>query len=343
MGERGIHALFFVDTGPSAGLGHIRRSITLAKALSRAGAECRFVGDPDAVASQAIEAAGFHFSGDHRWKNTTGSLALDGKKPVVIVVDSYHVTDEWLNHVRQSAKALIYIDDFDRIPDAADVIIQIRPEEGRRRRRLSSARSGQQVFRGARYALPDVSFFRGTRRRVRPRARRFLLTLGGADPHGLHSRLMPALLSVLDQRSELTVVVGPYFNQSQITADPRVRWVHDVSPDKMAELMFHADLAITAGGQSLYELAATGLPAVAVQVADNQRANIAGFAQMGTIVFAGSAEQEDLVRRVVSEVDRLGKDAVARETMSRRGQQLVNGEGLPEIVEAIMDGFRGDV
>jgi len=111
----------------------------------------------------------------------------------------------------------------------------------------------------------------------------------------------------------------------------------------MAELMHWAHLAVSAGGGSLYELAAAGLPAVAVQVAGNQERNIEGFRWLGTIQFAGTADLDDLPERVASLVAELKWDAEARQRMARAGRQVVDGTGLAELSDSIIDTARGAV
>ena len=49
------------------------------------------------------------------------------------------------------------------------------------------------------------------------------------------------------------------------------------APEDMRAIMATADLAVTAGGQTTYELAASGVPAVALCIAENQRPNLAAL------------------------------------------------------------------
>ena len=45
--------------------------------------------------------------------------------------------------------------------------------------------------------------------------------------------------------------------------------------------MLEADIAVSAGGQTLFELARVGTPTAAVCVADNQINNLRGFTKLG--------------------------------------------------------------
>jgi RimJ/RimL family protein N-acetyltransferase len=55
----------------------------------------------------------------------------------------------------------------------------------------------------------------------------------------------------------------------------------------MAELMTASDIAVSAAGQTLFELARCGVPTIAVGVAENQRHNLEGFTDAGVCYNAG--------------------------------------------------------
>ena len=62
--------------------------------------------------------------------------------------------------------------------------------------------------------------------------------------------------------------------------------------------MGQVDLAVSAAGQTLYELAQMGVPTIAIQVADNQKDNIEGWLKAGFIHFAGEWDDAKLVENL---------------------------------------------
>ncbi len=73
------------------------------------------------------------------------------------------------------------------------------------------------------------------------------------------------------------VVMGvPFENTREIAAvmDGHTRLIESPDDYGMRDVMLSSDVAISAGGQTLYELARTGTPTVAVSVADNQKKNV---------------------------------------------------------------------
>jgi spore coat polysaccharide biosynthesis predicted glycosyltransferase SpsG len=104
--------------------------------------------------------------------------------------------------------------------------------------------------------------------------------------------------------------------------------------------MLGADVAISGGGQTLYELAATGTPAVAIRLADNQTLNLRNLQAAGMLLWAGDAGDADLETMVTSALMVLAENRGRRTEMSRRGRALVDGRGAARVAAAVLDEVR---
>jgi UDP-2,4-diacetamido-2,4,6-trideoxy-beta-L-altropyranose hydrolase len=96
-------------------------------------------------------------------------------------------------------------------------------------------------------------------------------------------------------------------------------------------------VAITSGGQTTYELAATGLPACAVRVALNQTGNLEGLRARDAILWVGDVGDADLPTRVDRGLRALVTDARLRQSLSRAGQMTVDGRGASRVADAILE------
>ena len=114
-----------------------------------------------------------------------------------------------------------------------------------------------------------------------------------------------------------------------------MRIAQDPTPLDMLELMLDTDLAISAAGQTLYELAATGTPAVAVCVADNQTPNLEAFSRHGVVAPVGSAARGEMQAGISSAVDHLLRNADLRRQMSAAAQGLVPAAGARSVAAAL--------
>ena len=102
----------------------------------------------------------------------------------------------------------------------------------------------------------------------------------------------------------------------------------------MSALMEWSDLAITGAGSTCWELACMGLPAIVIQLFENQRRSVEFLAATGAAESAGSRETLDeaaLAQRIAA----LCVDPARRRSMSDRGRALVDGNGVTRVLRRL--------
>ncbi len=104
----------------------------------------------------------------------------------------------------------------------------------------------------------------------------------------------------------------------------------------LRELMLAADLAVCGAGMTLYELAATGTPAITVCMADNQRPNADAFARVGAAPTAGQAGDAGLEAAVEATLRTLVAPR-ARAEIAARARGLVDGRGAERVARWILE------
>ncbi len=323
--------------GDRIGLGHIRRCLSLAQAMSRQGAEVRFITNADQGTVEMIRRHGFDLAAiDPAADFEETRAAVHRFGAAALLVDSYDIDSNYLADMRAQVGLLVVIDDVAdrRLP--VDMVINgniYGPD-------LAYDVPAETILLGGNaYAILRQEFAEETDRQIAGKARQILLTVGGSDAQGLTLRLMEWILGA-DDDLVLSVVVGPFFNDrdkiSEIAAAKpgRVRALYN--PSDMRELMLETDLAVTGGGQTTYELAATGTPAVAVTISDHQLWNLQALAAGGSLVYVGSAGDPELKAKLLPELDRLRNDPQARRLMSERGRALIDGRGADRLAAAII-------
>lgn len=332
--------LFRPDVGPGVGLGHLRRCLTLAAELRRLGAESTFFLDGDGTARGAVAGAGFEVRGldSHDDKSETAWYCRRAR-PDAVVIDSYGYSAEELARLVNTGAAIVVLDDLAEHDVPVDIVVNggICAE-----RKAYRGAVDTRYLLGPTYALLRPEFAVPTARTIRERAQRVLITVGGSDPHGLTARFLGWAAAALGTVT-IDVVVGPLCEDRtaiaravELLPEGITVNLHD-DPSDMRTLMLLADLALCGGGQTTYELAAAGTPAVAARLAANQTDNLHGLDAAGTLIWAGDVHDGSLESTVTRAIEALDQDPQARSAMSQRGRSLVDGRGSSRVARAIVE------
>jgi UDP-2,4-diacetamido-2,4,6-trideoxy-beta-L-altropyranose hydrolase len=334
--------VFRVETGVGVGLGHVQRCLSLALALREAGHTSHFVVSGGAAARARFERLGFTFSdlgavppgsdGDSRAVLDQIERRVSG----AVVVDSYLVDGAYIDRLRLSTAALVAIDDLVGVPPPAHIIVNA--AVGVEAAAYAGLDEGTQLLLGPAYALLGPEYWDTRPRVVEEVVERVLVTMGGADGQNL----TPLVLAGFDSfrgSFAVDVVIGPYnahraeVEEAVCQLDRPARLLS--GEESLAELMAAADVTVSAGGQTLYELAATGAPAVAVQVNENQASVVAGLAERGCVDPLILRDRDRIGPEVAGKVAALNADRGRRHKMSLAGRRLVDGQGARRVAKAI--------
>lgn len=323
--------VFWTTGGVKSGLGHVRRCLSLAEAVREIGADASFVLESDRMVLNYVEERGFRAVPADR-VSALGTVRNENGASVVI--DSYAVPSEELAAVRERSRAIV-IDDLADREFPVDLVVNSSPSM-----KVSdyTALPSTRFLLGPEYALLRCEFDSGIPEgRVRRRVRRILVTVGGSDPHRITGTLVTACAKAVTG-VRFDVIAGPLFDETHGTDDASgspVNWHRD--PADIRSLMLDSDLAVCGGGQTIFELAATATPAIAVRTASNQTGNLEAFSRAGALEWAADAEDADLAAHVGEAVKRVFDDFVRRETMSRRGSSLVDGRGAKRVAAVLLE------
>jgi spore coat polysaccharide biosynthesis predicted glycosyltransferase SpsG len=142
----------------------------------------------------------------------------------------------------------------------------------------------------------------------------------------------------MDYRINVVVVGGP-LNKDYERIKEQLRTFNmeiDLKREvhNMAEELSKVDMAITAGGGTLYEIAYMGVPGLAICLNDHQVKNAQYFEKEGVIISLGYAPKvtESMIK---SALDELLRDEGKRASMSEKGRELIDGRGRMRVADII--------
>jgi UDP-2,4-diacetamido-2,4,6-trideoxy-beta-L-altropyranose hydrolase len=167
-----------------------------------------------------------------------------------------------------------------------------------------------------------------------------MVTFGGADICDLTPKVLKLLVDAYPQLKKKVVAGRSFENTAEIETvkDSNTELVYYPDAAEMKKVMLESDIAISAGGQTLYELARVGVPTIMVAAADNQSANIRGWRKAGFAEYAGDWKDEELPEKICRKIEIL-KDRNARENRSQHGREIIDGKGGSRIAKEVLSDF----
>jgi len=324
------------DADPVTGTGHVMRCVALAQAWNRLGGSVIFHTAPLApMLEEILRRSGcrvskaLHFAGDSADASGLITKARDAKA-VWVVQDGYHLHSDYQSRIKEAGLRLLVIDDFADEPSySADIVLN--QNVYARAQNYQALGKDSRLLPGLDHVLLRQDFWtwQGKKKRV-DEMRRALITFGGSDPRNMTGTALQAMADI-ESDFELKVVVGP----SNPRLDELRTQVREGNLEaevlsnvqSMSEMLDWADLAVSAAGSTAYEFAFMGVPALLVQVADNQRRGAPLLAERGMAVDLGW--HEDLTpQRMAASIREMMADKDRRTKMARLGQAAVDGKGV---------------
>jgi UDP-2,4-diacetamido-2,4,6-trideoxy-beta-L-altropyranose hydrolase len=310
----------YTEASPAIGAGHVVRCSAYAAEWQRLGGRAQWVldGDPDFAARFLPEGSDFRFAD---W--TTG-IGRDLATSAIAIVDSYRVDQAVFNDAAACSGQTVAIDDLSLIPYSSGFAVRGSPgpvviPDGDRAEWLV----------GPKWQPLRPAFARLSKRQVARDIHTIAVLMGGSDVRGLAERTAAIVREVYPYAS--IAIVGRVAGDA---LPPGTTARHDLTAEEISAVLSSADVAVSAAGQTTFELAACGTPSVLVGVADNQRHHLKYWPQTGANVAAGMWDDPDLGDKLASQLQKLATPSV-RQEMARAGQAQVDGLGARRLFERL--------
>jgi len=306
------------------GGGHVARCAVLASALVDVGADVVVQLDADSP-----EAAGILAPRGLSCSEDTPTGPIDG-----IVLDGYELMEKEAAALARRAP-LVAIDDFLDPPHVAALVVNCALH-------LEGDHVGTTpALLGPRFALVDPRFSALPTRDHTGPVRHVLVTMGRIDAANLTSSALDALATADTTVTVVASRTSPAYEAVRRKVDGRggaVRLETDVTD--MAPLLAEADFVIGAGGVSLVERVAAGMPSLTLLLADNQSLFIEGAARLGVTIDGSDMNTND----IAVALEAAFADGNARDEMARAGRRTIDGRGPARVAERLvaMAGARPD-
>ena len=332
------------DGNSTIGTGHIMRCLAIAEAVKTLGESVTFIVADDNMSDVLAERGYQVVTLQSVWNNLNEEIekltsVIRALSIKLLLIDSYYVAHEYLQKIRDLT-SVVYIDDLNAFHYPCDMLINYNYFADMLD--YHTRYDGTSLLLGCQYAPLRQEFQNLPKKVFSQTVESVLITTGGIDPYNTAGKLLVKVKeSQVLGHLELHVIVGRFNRQIEglLSLERRFDSVflhRDVK--SISRLMLDCDIAVSAGGSTLYELCACGTPTVTFALADNQVDGVNSLGD-GVMISAGDIrENEDLcLDRILAGLSSLISDFGLRCDMAERMQKLVDSQGAMRIAKSILE------
>ncbi|MBQ3035300.1 MAG: UDP-2,4-diacetamido-2,4,6-trideoxy-beta-L-altropyranose hydrolase [Lachnospiraceae bacterium] len=334
------------DGNPEIGIGHIMRCVSIADEIKQMGEEVCFI-LADECASELLQQKGYRYIVLHTAYDCMESeidvlkQLIEQHKPDLLVVDSYSVTKHYFEEINDIVKTA-YMDDLGDNSYPVNILINYNVYATDEMYGQAKDCVGRFLL-GAQYA-PLRDEFRTNGCAVAKDVRNVFISTGGSDKYNLAGMMLDFFMQDEELKMLNYHVICGNFNVHEKELEQKANKFTNINLYKnvsnIAEIMKRCDLAISAAGSTLYELAALSIPSIIFSFADNQKKPTEAFGFCGAAVSVGHYEADDkgaFMRSMMKTIKKVCADYDERQEMAHNANRLVDGLGAGRIARAIVE------
>lgn len=325
-----MNYIILTEGGQECGLGHIYRCISFYDELCSRGYNITMIISGDDTVYGAIEKRNFILID---WTNNVNVLDSYLKNDTWLFLDSIQATQSDIDYISRKVRKFVVIDDFKRRFYNNAVIIDWTANVEKTNKHIHNVGNGNTLLLGLKYSILRKAFLSKSSYNCSP-IQKILITMGGTDIRCLTLPLLEYLILYFPEL-EFRVITTPNFNEFKKNIDHKnIFFLEKLDDYEMKEAMESSNLVITAGGQTLYELASIGVPTIAIQVVDNQYEDLEGLFSLGFLVDFFQWNDIELFEKIKNKIFFLMTMFTTGEFINKTIKNEI-GEGLTRIIDII--------
>jgi UDP-2,4-diacetamido-2,4,6-trideoxy-beta-L-altropyranose hydrolase len=312
------------------GYGHITRCTSLYQSFEEIGMSCEFIVYGDDTVRSLLTGKNYIFS---NWLRNKQLLTEVLSCTDIVLIDSYLADYQLYETAALMVQTAVYFDDDIRLEYPEGFVLNgaVFAEQ-----MLYPKMKDTAYLLGAKYTPLRKEFWNGSEKRISDKVKTVMITLGGADTHNLTPRVLNILADIYPGINKKVIIARSFGNIAEIRhfKNNYTQLIYYPDAAEMKQVMLESDVAITSCGQTLYELARIGVPAIGIGTAGNQLQNIKGWRKCGFLEYAGWYNEDDIERRINNCLNRLS-DKKVRIHKAETGKKMIDGRGHIRIINAI--------
>ncbi len=260
------------------GFGHIVRCTSFYDELEQKGYQVQFFIAGDNTVENILKERCYTIL---NWHGKIPEIIAELNNYDAVILDSLYLKQDDIDVLCNQNFVILTIDDYLRNKYTNAIILDWTINSNVYNKHQHNEKDNQ-LFIGAENAIVRKSFFeKNNLSKINNSIEDVLIIMGGTDIRNLTKPIVNLLLDKY-QNINLHVI---YKNQIEVKPEDqnRIKGYSNLNATELRDVMLKCDIAISAGGQTLYELATVGLPTIVIKVIDNQNEDINGWEKAGLI------------------------------------------------------------
>lgn len=317
----------FTEGGASIGLGHVSRCSALYDELRDRGIKVELFIYGDIGNVTLLQGRNFR---KENWLSED-FLLNHIRDSDYCIVDSYLAPKELYQIFSDNVRQSLFIDDNARLDYPSGIIVNpsLSPYH------LQYEKNDNRVYLlGPEYVILRRSFRSVSRGPTNPTVKEVLVTIGGVT----QDKAIEICETICAGYPDITFRFVLSANQRPVhigNIARNVEFYSDIDADKMLTLMLGADLAISAAGQTIYELLATQTPFIPVETVANQRTNVDGLRTINNYLDVLKLGEESFLQGLKKEFVKM-LEFRRRDEATSLYRNVVDGLGSQRVIDCLL-------
>ena len=329
--EEDMNVFIITEGGKDIGFGHITRCLSLYQAFEERGIKPKFIVNADNDIEYLLKDINYQI---FNWLDEKSKLFTMVKDADIAIIDSYLADISLYNKIANLVKIPVYIDDNKRLDYPKGIVLNgnIHAET------LNyPKKDGITYLLGTKYTSLRKEFWEVPEKKIKEKIENIMVTFGGDDAKNMTPKILKLLNEKYPELNKNVIIGNAFQNVGEIKKeeDKSTNLIYYPNAEKIKEIMIESDIAISTGGQTLYELARIGVPTIGICVTDNQFKSVKEWEKTGFLKYAGWYNENNIITRVDRLLKHL-KNIKLRKTKSKSGKKFTDGEGALNIILNIL-------
>lgn len=330
-----MKVLIITEAGKKVGFGHLVRCVALYDAFRENNIDIALIVNGDKTCKELLHNRKYKM---FDWLNNQEKLFKQIEGADIAVIDSYLAKAKFYKELSKQANLAVYIDDNKRIDYPRGVVVNFSIYA----RELAYPKKKEvRYILGHEFALLRKEFWNVPSKKINKTVKSILVTFGGNDSKGTTLKILKKINTDYPQLIKY-VAIGHAFScvkELMGMRDKRTTFIHSPDAETMKRFMIKSDIAISAGGQTLYELARAQTPTIAICVAENQRLALEAWDRKGFIKYIGwYGKAESRISKTIKSFAPIKE----RRKSSKIAERFIDGQGAKRLVKELLKFNKSD-